>query len=148
MKLNGRVLNAGNVSGEAVVIDVPFSFIGDVNPINGQITLTGHRLFGTSLKGKIMVIPTGRGGTIAPYIAYQLKKNGMAPLAILCNDIEPVTLECALTMDIPVLDRFKIDITKEIGTGDCLRVDEDGTVVVLKKSERKGGDITNGCKKK
>ncbi|MCR4441824.1 MAG: DUF126 domain-containing protein [Peptococcaceae bacterium] len=136
MRFTGRVLNAGYVRGEAVVIDVPFSFIGDVNPTNGEITLTGHHLFGTPLKGKIMVIPTGKGGTIAPYIAYQLKKNDKAPLAILCNHIEPVTLECALTMDIPVLDGFMGDITKEIKTGDYLEINEDGSVRTLKKQEQ------------
>ncbi len=46
MKIKGRVINGGNASGEALVLDVPFSFIGDFDPDTGKITILNHPLFG------------------------------------------------------------------------------------------------------
>ena len=117
MKISGRALNGGYAEGAAVVLDVPFSFIGDMNPSTGELTMPGHPLMGTSLKNKILVMPTGRGGTIAPYIAYSAQKNGNAPSAILCNKADFLTLESALTIDIPVMEGFSTDITKQITNG-------------------------------
>jgi predicted aconitase with swiveling domain len=48
MKMRGRIVNAGNVAGQAVVLDVPFSFIGDFDPNTGNITIPNHPLFGES----------------------------------------------------------------------------------------------------
>jgi predicted aconitase with swiveling domain len=131
MKLVGKSLNKGHVKGEAVVFEVPFSFIGDLNPDNGKVTMTGHPLFGTSLKDKILVFPTGRGGTIAPYIAYYAQKNHVAPRAILCNQADSITLECALTIDIPIMDNFSGDITRQVTTGGMIEVNGDEGFIEL-----------------
>ncbi|MGD8563783.1 MAG: DUF126 domain-containing protein, partial [Desulfarculaceae bacterium] len=66
MELKGRIINPGDVSAEAVVLEDPFSFIGDFDPDTGRLNLHGHPLAGTLVAGKILVIPTGKGGTIAP----------------------------------------------------------------------------------
>jgi len=122
MRLTGKSLNHGCVEGQAAVFQTPFSFIGDLDPSNGKVTMIGNPLFGTSLKDKILVIPTGKGGTIAPFIAYYAKKNGVAPLAILCNKADSLTLECALTIDIPILDGFAEDITQKVANGGVIKV--------------------------
>ena len=122
MRITGKALNGGYAKGEAVVLDVPFSFIGDMNPYTGELTMIGHPLFGTSLKNKVLVIPTGKGGTIAPYIAYYAQKNGNAPVALLCNKADFLTLESALTINIPVMEDFSADITTQINTGSQVEV--------------------------
>lgn len=133
MRINGKVLNSGKVKGKALVFEVPFSFIGDLSPDSGAVTMSGHPLFGNSVKDKILVIPTSRGGTIAPYIAYYAKKNKVAPAAILCNIADTITLECALTIDIPIMDSFTEDITKALSTGDEVEVNTDkGYIEVFK----------------
>lgn len=133
MRINGKTLNGGNISGEAIVFDVPFSFIGDFNPDLGTVTMSGHPLFGKSVKDKILVIPTSRGGTIAPYIAYYAKKNNVSPAAILCNIADTITLECALTIDIPIMDKFTEDITKVLSTGDLVEINSDGGYIEVSK---------------
>ena len=125
MKLKGRVINGGNASGEALVLDVPFSFIGDFDPDTGKITILNHPLFGKSLANKILVCPTGKGGTIAPFIAYQAMKKGNAPAAILCRKVEPILCESALAVDIPVLDCFLEDLLQVIKTGQSVRIEND-----------------------
>jgi phosphomecalonate degydratase small subunit len=125
MKMKGRIINAGNASGEALVLDVPFSFIGDFDPDTGKITILNHPLFGKSLANKILVCPTGKGGTIAPFIAYQAKKKGNAPAAILCKKVEPILCESALAIDIPILDSLSEDPVEHIKTGQFISIEND-----------------------
>lgn len=125
MKMKGRVINGGNASGEALVLDVPFSFIGDFDPETGNITILNHPLFGKSLANKILVCPTGKGGTIAPFIAYQAKKKGNAPAAILCKKVEPILCESALAIDIPILDSLSEDPVEHIKTDQLISIEND-----------------------
>lgn len=119
----GRPLNPGQVTGEAVVFRTPFSFIGDMSPVTGEVTMARHPNFGMSLKGKVLVIETGRGGTIAPFMLYQATKNGVGPCAILCDHADMLTLECALTVNIPIFDDFGLKITETLQNGDVLTLD-------------------------
>jgi len=127
--MKGRVINGGNASGEALVLDVPFSFIGDFDPDTGEITILNHPLFGKSLANKMLVCPTGKGGTIAPFIAYQAKKKGNAPAAILCRKVEPILCESALAIDIPILDSLSEDPVEHIKTGQFITIENDDVSV-------------------
>jgi predicted aconitase with swiveling domain len=129
MVLKGRVINAGSVTAEAVVLDTPFSFIGDFDPETGQLMLSGHPLEGESIAGKVLVIPTGKGGTIAPWIAFEAAKRHMAPAAILCPRSESITCECAITIDIPMLDSFEENILEIIETGRLVHIDGDTVTI-------------------
>lgn len=129
MKIKGRVINSGNASGEALVLDVPFSFIGDFDPDTGQITILNHPLFGKSLANKILVCPTGKGGTIAPFIAYQAWKKGNAPVAILCGKVEPMLCESALAINIPILDSFNKSPCETIRTGQLISVNNEEVTI-------------------
>ena len=125
MKTRGRVINGGRAVGLAFVLDVPFSFIGDFDPDTGNLTVIGHPLFGESLANKVLVCPTGKGGTIAPFIAYQAKTKGTAPAAILCKKVEPILCESALAIDIPILDSLGDDALEQIKTGQLVRIEND-----------------------
>ena len=129
MKLTGRIINGGNAAGEAFVLHVPFSFIGDFDPNTGKLAILDHPLFGKSLADKILVCPTGKGGTIAPFIAYQAKKKGNAPAAILCREVEPLLCESALAIDIPLLDSLSEDPMENIRTGQFVSI-ENGEISV------------------
>ena len=129
MKIKGRVINGGKVEGEAVVLDVPFSFIGDFDPDTGKLAIEGHPLFGESLANKILVCPTGKGGTIAPFIAYQAWQKGNAPAAILCEKAEPLLCESAIAIDIPILDCFDENPVETITTGQSVSINNDEVIV-------------------
>lgn len=125
MELKGRAITGGEAEGAAFVLDVPFSFIGDFDPETGNFVVEGHPLFGQSLAGKILVCPTGKGGTIAPFIAYQAMKKGNAPIAIVCEEAEPLLCESAMAINIPILDGFSRSPVEAIRTGQALRVNGD-----------------------
>ena len=64
MKLTGRKIFKGKISGEALVSSDSISFYGGVDPDNGVIVEKGHDLEGQSVAGKILVFPSGKGSTV------------------------------------------------------------------------------------
>lgn len=124
--MKGRKIFPGKARGEALVTKDAVSFFGGVDPDTGKIAEQGHELYGQSISGKIFVFPQGKGSTVGSYTMYQLKKNGLAPLAIINRETETVVAVGAIISEIPCVDR--IDISN-IKTGDIIEVDaENGTV--------------------
>ena len=122
MELKGRIISRGTVQEQALVTSMPISFYGGVDPNTGEVLEKGHELQGKSVKGKILVFPTGKGSTVGSYTLYRLKKNGMAPAGIINRECETVVAVGAIISEIPCVD--KIDISK-IETGDIIRIEND-----------------------
>jgi predicted aconitase with swiveling domain len=69
------------------------------------------------------------------HIAYEAKKGGMAPAAMICQECEPIIALGAIMADIPMVDRLDKDPLVTIKTGDWVRVDGDsGTVEIIRQS--------------
>ncbi len=126
-QLKGRLIYKGTAEGEALVTTQPISFYGGVDPNTGIVLEKGHELQGQSVKGKILVFPTGKGSTVGSYTLYRMKKNGAAPAGMINRECETVVAVGAIISEIPCVD--KIDISK-IKTGDKVQL-ENGTVRVL-----------------
>jgi hypothetical protein len=129
MEMKGRIISKGTVEEEALVTSMPISFYGGVDPNTGEVLEKGHELQGKSVKGKILVFPTGKGSTVGSYTLYRLKKNGVAPAGIINSECETVVAVGAIISEIPCVD--KIDISK-IETGDLVRIEND-TVTLIPK---------------
>jgi predicted aconitase with swiveling domain len=125
-QLKGRLISKGKGEGEALVTTQPISFYGGVDPNTGVVIEKGHELQGQSVKGKILVFPTGKGSTVGSYTLYRMKKNGTAPAGIVNRECETVVAVGVIISEIPCVD--KIDIAK-IKTG--LRVQVENGVVTL-----------------
>jgi predicted aconitase with swiveling domain len=126
MELKGRIIYRGKGEGEALVTSQPISFYGGVDPNTGEVIEKEHELQGKSVKGKVLVFPTGKGSTVGSYTLYRLKKNGAAPASIVNRECETVVAVGAIISEIPCVD--KIDISR-IKTGDHVQV-ENGMVIV------------------
>ena len=70
--------------------------------------------------------PTGKGSTVGSYVLYQLAAAGLAPVAIINAESEPIVAVGAIIGDIPMVDRVPIET---IRTGDRVRVDGDRVMV-------------------
>ena len=126
MIMKGRKISKGKASGEAIVSQKTISFYGGVDPNTGKIVEKGHDLEGKSIAGKVFVFPKGAGSTVGSYTLLRLKKNGVAPAAIVNAECETIVAVGAIISDIPCVDR--IDVSK-LKSGDRLIVDGDsGTV--------------------
>ena len=131
MLLKGRTVSRGKATGPALVSKDAISFLGGVDPKTGTVIEKGHALYGRNVKGTVLIFPGGKGSTVGSYVIYQLKKNGVAPAAIINKSSEPIVAVGAIISGIPMVDRLEIDPTMSIKDGDSVAVDGDsGTVEV------------------
>jgi uncharacterized protein len=126
MKMEGRVIYAGQVEGTALVSRQGISFFGGVDPDSGIVVEKGHELEGQSIAGKILIFPTGKGSTVGSYTIYRLKQNGQAPLGIVNRECETITAVGCIIAEIPCLDHVDIEL---FHTGD--RVSLSDRVIVV-----------------
>ena len=118
--LTGRVIKAGCAKGIALVSNEPIGFFGMVDTETGTIIERGHPLAGQSISGRILVFPTGKGSTVGSYSLYRLARAGLAPLAIINAESEPIVAVGAIISNIPMVDLVDID---HFQTGDVVSVD-------------------------
>ena len=121
-----RNIAKGKAKGELIVSTEPISFLGGVNPENGEIIDPTHELKGEIIKDKVLFIPGGKGS----YVIFQMMKNNTAPKAIICLNAEPIIATGAIMSDIPMVDSPAE--TKDLTNGTLVEVDGDnGTIEVL-----------------
>ncbi len=118
--LIGRAIKHGQAVGTALVSSEPISFFGMVDPETGLVVERQHPLAGQSVRGRVLVFPTGRGSTVGSYSLYRLAKAGLAPAAIVNAESETIVAVGAIISNIPMVDQ--VDIT-HIHTGDLVSVD-------------------------
>lgn len=129
MKLKGRKIYEGIVSGKAIVTKEGISFYGGIDPDSGKVVEVGHELEGQTITGKILVFPTGKGSTVGSYTMYRMKKNKTAPLAIINKNIDTIVAVGCIISEIPCVDLIEID---KIKSDDQLIVNGiEGTVEIL-----------------
>ena len=125
-----RNIAKGKAKGELLVSSEPISFLGGVNPENGEVIDPNHELKGQSVKDKVLFIPGGKGSTVGSYVIFQMMKNNTAPKAIICLNAEPIIATGAIMSDIPMFD--SPEDTKELTDGTLVEVDGDnGTIEIL-----------------
>lgn len=124
--MKGRTIYPGVVEGEAIVTKEAIGFYGGIDAKTGEVIEKGHELEGQNVKDKILVFPMGKGSTVGSYVIYGLKKNGVAPKAIVNKETETIVATGAILAGIPCVDGIDID---QIKSGDNLKVNADeGTV--------------------
>lgn len=124
--LKGRSICSGKAEGVALVSREPISFFGGVDGNTGIVVEKGHCLEGKCIAGKVLVFSNGKGSTVGSYVLYRLKKNGLAPKAIVNKECEAIVASGAIVSEIPCVD--KIDIRK-IKNG--MKVNVDGTKGII-----------------
>ena len=125
------------VEGEALVSQHGFSARYDVDRDRGVFSREAHDLYGQSLVGKILVCTTAKGGIATSWMLLDMVQRGMAPLAILFRETNPVMVQGAVLAGVSMLHRLEPDPVSTLLTGDWLRVDPAaGTVEVLRRGSR------------
>ena len=123
IKLKAHIVSRGKAEGYALVSSSPISFLGSIDVKTGMVVEKGHELEGISIKGKVLVFPGGKGSTVGSYAIYQLKKNGVAPLAMINIHTEPIVAVGAIISDIPLVDNVEQNPVNLIKNGDKVLVD-------------------------
>ena len=140
-KLTGGGLDSqGNweMEGEAMVTDVPITYLGYVNRDSGIVEEVGHPLDGRAIKDKILIYPKGSGSTVAPYVLMGLIYTGMGPKAIVNRDVCSLTLPACSLLEVPYSHGFDKDPCIAINDGDLVRISKNGNEVTISVIKRVG----------
>ncbi len=130
-RIKGHVGVGPRASGIALVARDNFSARYDLNRLEGVFSRPAHALCGQSYVDTVLVLHTAKGGVATSWMLREMKSRGMAPVALLLNTGNPIMAQGAAFAQMAFMDRFEVDITSAIQTGDRVTVDPDtGTVIV------------------
>lgn len=119
------------VSGLALVATDGFSARYDMDRINGVFSRPAHALYGEHYVGTILILNNAKGGVASSWMLREMTSRNMAPAALVLNASNPIIAQGAAFADLPFVDRFDLDITQEINSGDYVTVDpQAGTLTV------------------
>ena len=111
------------VRGKAMVAADGFSARYDLDRIRGVFSRPAHTLFGQSYVGRVLVLDMAKGGVATSWMLAEMVAMGKAPLALLLNHANPVMAQGAALAGVALIDRFEVDITTAIRTGEEVEVD-------------------------
>lgn len=77
-----RALVPGPAEGTALVLAEPLSFWGGVDAADGTIIDRHHPQAGETVRGKVLVMPSGRGSSSSSSVLAEAIRAGTGPLAI------------------------------------------------------------------
>ena len=123
---------AWSIEGEALVTDVPITFLGFVNRITGEIEEEGHPINGETIADKILIFPKGSGSTVAPFVLLGLFYNGNGPKAIINTDLDQQTIPACSLLGVPYAHSFHDNPCQAINTGDQIKLELNNGNVKLK----------------
>jgi predicted aconitase with swiveling domain len=110
------------VEGEALVSSHGFSARYDLDHLTGVISRPSHDLYGQSIVGKVLVVPTAKGGTATGWRLRDLAERGLAPLALVFRRTNPVMVQGAVFAGIAIMHRLEPDPLAAIATGRRVRL--------------------------
>ena len=129
--IRGHVGIGTRVVGEALVANDNFSARYDLDRVKGVFSRPTHKLVGQNYVGKVLVLNVAKGGVATAWMLREMAARGMCPPALLLNFANPIMAQGAAFGDVALIDRFEVDITSAIRTGERVTVDpETGTVTV------------------
>ena len=111
------------VEGEALVAFDNFSARYDLDRIAGTFSRPGHKLFGQSYVGKILILNIAKGGVATAWMLREMTDRDMGPKALILNAANPIMAQGAAFANLPLIDRFDVDITSAIKSGERVAVD-------------------------
>jgi uncharacterized protein len=111
------------VTGKALVAADNFSARYDLDRVKGVFSRPSHALHGQNYVGKVIILNTAKGGVATSWMLHEMKSRDMAPAALILNSANPIMAQGAALAGIALVDRFDIDITEAIETGETVTVD-------------------------
>ena len=128
----GHIGIGNKVKGEALVANDNFSARYDLDREKGIFSRKTHKLFNESYVDKILVLNVAKGGVASAWMFKNMLDSKIAPKALLLNFANPIIAQGAAHANLPLIDRFDVDITNVIKNGYKLNLEpEFGKVEVL-----------------
>jgi predicted aconitase with swiveling domain len=124
---NVHVLAGGTAEGLALVLDEPLSFWGGIDPATGDVIDRHHAQHGANVRGRILVMPSGRGSSSSSSVLAEAVRACTAPAAIVLREPDSILLVGALVAEElygrrPVIVVVSATVLESIRTGDVVHV--------------------------
>lgn len=135
-EINARVLNPGEASAEAMVLDEPLSFWGGFDAANGTIVDQQHPQRGLCVTGRFLILPASRGSAGTPAGIAEAIRRGVGPAAIALTQADVNVAVGAMVaaalygVDVPVLVIGEQERAR-LGNGDRVEVDLTGRLRIV-----------------
>jgi predicted aconitase with swiveling domain len=118
-------------SGLALVASDDFSARYDLDRVNGVFSRPAHALCGEHYVGKILILNNAKGGVASSWMLREMVSRNMAPAALVLNSSNPIIAQGAAFANLCFVDRFDVDITQEVKSGEQVTLDpQAGTLTV------------------
>jgi len=111
------------VEAPVLVMKEGFSPRYDLDRWTGVISRIGHTAEGQSIVGKILIIPTVKGGVAAGWAFYDLLHKEIAPLGLVFGKLNPVMVQGAILANIPIADGLDQESMLMLHSGQNVRFD-------------------------
>lgn len=131
MKIVGRPIISGKVTGRALVLREPFAFAHSINPKTGVVGDRRLPIAGLKLHGRVFVFPYGRGSTTGSTWMLELARQDRLPVAIINLETEPVIASGLLLsqalygVNVPTIDHLQKNPFDFVETGNFVEVDSE-----------------------
>ncbi len=127
------VLVEGYAEGKALVLTEPLSLWGGLEPQTGEIIDQRHPAVGENVRGRVLVLPAGKGSSSASSILLEAVRVGTAPAAILTAEPDAIlALGAAVARemygDAPSVVVLGAAEYGQIQSGDWVTVEVDGCI--------------------
>jgi predicted aconitase with swiveling domain len=119
------------IEARALVMREGFSPRYDLDRWSGVISRIGHSAEGETIRDRVLVIPTTKGGVAGGWAFFDLLYKGIAPKALVFGKLNPVMVQGAVLANMPVTEGWEEDALQLIRTGDMLRVDPAGRLITI-----------------
>ena len=130
-RIKGHVGVGQTASGIALVAKDNFSARYDLDRLKGVFSRPAHALHGQSYVDTVLVLHTAKGGVATSWMLREMKVRGMAPAALLLNLGNPIMAQGAAFAELAFMDRFEVDITEAIRSGDHVTVDPVAGLIIV-----------------
>ena len=119
------------VEAPVLVMEEGFSPRYDLDRWTGVISRIGHTAEGQSIVGKILIIPTVKGGVAAGWAFYDLLHKGIAPLGLVFGKLNPVMVQGAILANIPIADGLDQESMLMLHSGQNVRFDPSNKTITI-----------------
>lgn len=125
-----RKIVGGSGIGTALLTEDRINFLSMIDSETGIIKDPHHQLFGSSVKGAVLVFPGSIGSSVGSYAIYSLKMNAAAPAAMICSNKADITTAsgCAIS-NIPLVDMLDNSSFFTTSSRMEVKVDADNKIV-------------------
>jgi uncharacterized protein len=111
------------VDAPVLVMKEGFSPRYDLDRWTGVISRIGHSAEGESIKGRILLIPTVKGGVAAGWAFFDLLHKGIAPAGFVFGKLNPVMVQGAVLAHLPIAEGWSQAEIATLRNGDLARLD-------------------------